>query len=94
MSRSYYAAFCSAKMKVKERDPRRGRDDERGSHDEIWGWFRDQPSQAMKKIGVNGFRLKNARVSADYKLESRIDDEQAKLVLEDTRKILQTLRSI
>ncbi len=95
MSRAYYAAFHSAQMKVKQRDPSLVRAEGQGSHEVVWRWYKEQRNnRTMTQIGVWGFRLKDERVAADYRADSPIDANRAKDALDEASNILRRLASI
>ncbi len=66
ISRAYYAAFCLAQRKIgrQENDP--AEDQDAGSHEIVWKFFRSSHSVAARKLGEDGFRLKRLRTRADY----------------------------
>lgn len=83
ISRAYYAAFCSAQIKVMQRAPDLIGEEGQGSHEVVWRWFRRQSNRSLAEIGVWGLRLRDDRVSADYRADAKIDSAWARDALDD-----------
>jgi len=94
MSRAYYAAFCNAQIKVKQRAPDLVREDGQGSHEVVWRWFKRQNNRSLNEIGTWGLRLRDNRVSADYRADVRIDSVWVQDALDDADSILRRLTNI
>ena len=83
ISRAYYAAFCSAQIKVMQRASDLIGEEGQGSHEVVWRWFRRQSNRSLAEIGVWGLRLRDDRVSADYRADAKIDSAWARDALDD-----------
>ncbi len=94
ISRAYYAAFCSAQIKVQQRAPDLIREQGQGSHELVWRWFKRQNNRSLNEIGTWGLRLRDDRVSADYRANAEIDSVWAHDALDDAGNILRRLANI
>lgn len=94
ISRAYYAAFCSAQIKVKQRAPDLVREDGQGSHEVVWRWFKRQNNRALNEIGTWGLRLRDDRVSADYRAGNNTDAVWVQDALDDAGNILRRLVNV
>ncbi len=83
ISRAYYAAFCSAQIKVMQRAPDLIREEGQGSHEVVWHWFRRQNNRSLAEIGVWGLRLRDDRVSTNRRAGAKIDSAWARDALDD-----------
>jgi len=65
MSRAYYAAFCSARNWLRDRDqvliPTTFE-----AHSTVWDEFQRSPERRRRQIGQLGHRLRNSRRKVDY----------------------------
>jgi uncharacterized protein (UPF0332 family) len=64
ISRAYYSAYHAVDDYLKANNI--ATDLQRGSHERVWSVYVKSSQPACKQIGNFGFRLKNARVGADY----------------------------
>ncbi len=94
ISRAYYAAFCSAQKRLRERDPGFSNDPDTGSHYEVWRWYLRHPSAVCKKIGQEGIRLKDERRVADYEEEFPSLPQRTARALFQADRILQRLKNV
>lgn len=65
ISRGYYAAFCSARNKLRDEKQvviPNGPE----AHRIVWSWFEKSVTRSDRKIGQDGYRLRKERNQADY----------------------------
>jgi uncharacterized protein (UPF0332 family) len=63
ISRAYYAAFCSARNRLRGQIviPQTSE-----AHSMVWNQFQESPAREQRQIGQLGRRLRHARTEADY----------------------------
>jgi uncharacterized protein (UPF0332 family) len=94
VSRAYYAALQSAKVRLKEKDFDRNIPNDRGIHRYVIEQFRDHPEEARKKIGVDLDRPRKQRDKADYSEVYRDLDQQAELCLKFAQRVRSGLETL
>ena len=65
ISRAYYSAYHAADNHLKANNV--ATDPQQHLHSRVWSVYAKSSQRACRQIGNVGFRLKNARVEADYK---------------------------
>lgn len=97
VSRSYYAAYCTAvqTLKAKNVKVKRRRVRKRlNSHEAIWYTFRSDSRADWQKVGLEGDRLKRERVNADYRAHLQRPRSAARNAVTRSDSILQLLAKL
>lgn len=91
MSRAYYAAFCSARNHLRDREsvptPRTG-----AAHRTVWDKFEEGPDGDRRLIGTLGVRLRRSRNKADYDDEVNPLADLTDDALADAEQVLELLQ--
>lgn len=91
-SRAYYAAYHRARSRLPEGILGRMRDGQ--SHAEVWDFFRNASEKIPRSIGINGDRLKQMRVNADYRSREQHRQVDAKTAIELACRIVKQLEEV
>lgn len=90
ISRSYYAAFNYASDYIVKNKIRL--DPALGSHEQIWKALQGLKDINLKKVGKDGFSIKNMRVYADYDKYYNIKPEELKNINFYVDNIIKTIK--
>lgn len=67
ISRAYYSAFNVARERAERNNCAFAADEDGGMHKKCWSVYRRGPDPNCKQLGIDGSRLAELRVRADYK---------------------------
>lgn len=88
ISRAYYSAYHAVNDHLKANNV--VTDPQRASHERVWSVYIKSSQPACKQIGNVGFRLRNARVEADYKADKTPSPALLQWSLQDAQSIIAT----
>jgi uncharacterized protein (UPF0332 family) len=88
ISRAYYSAYHAVNDHLNANNV--ATDLQRPSHERVWSVYVKSAQPACKQIGNVGFRLKNARVEADYKADKTPSPALLQRSLHDAQSIIAT----
>ena len=82
ISRAYYSIYNQASERAQRNGCRFDPTLDGGMHKKCWGVYRKGPDPNCKQLGVDGDRLRESRVRADYKSGEyrRLQEEAAQIV--------------
>src|SRR5258708_38900695 len=86
ISRDYYSAYHAANENLKTNNV--ATDPQRPSHERVWSVYVKSSQLACKQIGNVGFRLRNARVEADYRADKAPSGTLLEHSLQDAQSII------
>lgn len=92
VSRAYYAAFCSARNKLRREGlqiPETGE-----AHRLVWERYESHTDKDRRSIGQNGKRLKRQRTKVDYDDEVERLDQVVKDAMTKAEHLISILRSL
>jgi len=89
ISRAYYAAFHAADEILKVKDITL--DSSRPPHERVWSIYVKSPNRQCIVIGNEGFRLRNARVDADYKSDKTISPALVARCLAEAQRVMNSV---
>jgi uncharacterized protein (UPF0332 family) len=89
ISRAYYSAFHAVNDHLIANKV--VTDPQRPSHERVWSVYVKSSQPACKQIGNVGFRLRNARVEADYKANKTPSLALLQRSLQDAQSIIATV---
>jgi uncharacterized protein (UPF0332 family) len=86
ISRAYYSAYHAVNEHLKANNV--ATDLQRPSHERVWSVYVKSSQTACKQIGNVGFRLRNARVEADYRANKTPSATLLQRSLQDAQNII------
>jgi uncharacterized protein (UPF0332 family) len=93
VSRAYYAAFCSARNRLRDREgatiPKTS-----AAHSAVWDEFQSSAEIRRRQIGQLGHRLKRARAKVDYDDNVPGLSQLAEDAMEEADKLISILLSL
>ena len=95
MSRAYYAAFCTARNRLRQDHPYFEKERQAlDSHKRVWDVYRNDTHEPRHSIGEVGDRLRKKRRLADYEDEVRGLPKLARDTTAKARRLLDWLDSL
>ena len=89
VSRAYYSAYHIANDFLNANGV--ATDTSRGSHERVWRVYIKSSRRECQDIGNYGFRLKNARIYADYHADRKVCPAQVQRCLQDAQRIINSV---
>jgi len=89
VSRAYYSAYHAANDFLKANGI--ATDAARGSHVRVWRVYVKSSKPECVRIGVDGLRLKDARVDADYRPDKQFSDSRIQRCLQDSERVINSV---
>jgi hypothetical protein len=95
ISRAYYSVYNQASERAQKNECKFDPAIDAGMHKKCWGFYRKGPDPNCAQLGVDGDRLRESRVRADYRSgEYRRLQEEAAQIVKDVKLLAAKLAAL